>query len=179
MFTALRKSIGIQQARFHFRKSREKVISFTTSFSAAHNALLVLPLNHLELPATLTVIDMLKKQFHEENITVVAADGDQAARRRLSHSRFIPLTLSETTFFYLPRKEVLDSVRRKQYDLAIDLNLDLVLPSAYICKASNARVRIGFVRKRADRFFNFQVQTDHTQGREIIYDRMAKCLQMF
>ena len=179
MFKALRNSIGIQQARFHFRKSREKAMSFTTSFSAAHNALLVLPLNRQEFPATLTVIDMLKKQFHEENITVVTAQGDQEARRRLSHSRFIPLALSETTFFYLPRKEVLDSVRRKQYDLAIDLNLDLVLPSAYICKASDAPVRVGFVRERADGFFNFQVQFDHTQGREVIYARLAACLQMF
>jgi ADP-heptose:LPS heptosyltransferase len=179
MLQSLRKSIGIQQARFHFRKSHEKIISFTRSFSAAHNALLVLPLGPTEFPATYPVIHMLKQQFHEENITVVTAEGDQEVRRLLSHSRFIPLTLSEMTFFYLPRKEVLDSVRRKPYDLAIDLNLDLVLPSAYICKASGAQVRIGFVRKRADGFFNFQVRTDHTQTRERIYDRLATCLKMF
>ena len=179
MFRGLRKSIGIQQARFHFRKSRERVISFTTSFSAAHNALLILPLQHRDFPATLTVINMLKQQFHEENMTVVVTEGDKEARKRLAHSRFIPLNLSEITYFYLPRKEVLDSVRRKRYDLAIDLNLDLVLPSAYICKASDAPVRIGFVRKRAEKFFNFQIQVDHTQERQVIYDRLAKCLQMF
>jgi ADP-heptose:LPS heptosyltransferase len=179
MLRGLRRSIGILQARFHFRASRDNVISFTTSFSTARKALLVLPLDLPEFPATHTIINMVKKQFHEENITVVSAEGDQEVRRLLAHSRFIPLTLAETTFFYLPRKEVLDSVARKQYDLAIDLNLDLVLPSAYICKASGAHVRIGFARKRADGFYNFQIRPDRARGREHIYDRLAQCLQMF
>jgi hypothetical protein len=40
-------------------------------------------------------------------------------------------------------------------------------------------VRVGFVSKRADVFYNFQIQRDPALNRQLIYDRLAKCLQMF
>ena len=179
MLELLRRSVGLQVARFHFRKSREKVISFTKSISEAQQALLIMPLDLRELLPSIMVIDLLKKRFREENITIVTGEHNVEVMRVLPRSQVIRVLVPEVTVFYLPRREVIDRVNKRRYDVAIDLNLDLILPSAYICKESNARVRIGFASRRADTFYNFQIQPDPTLSKQHLYDRLAKFLQMF
>lgn len=179
MLDSFRGFLGLQAARFHFRKSREKVISFTRSVSSARHALLILPLNRREILPTVMIIDLLRKRFREENITVVTPEKNVEVMRILPRSNFIRVMESEVSAFYLPNDTVIGRVTKRQYDLAIDLNLDFLLPSAYICKVSNARVRVGFAGKSADAFYNFQVEPDPAQDRKSIYDRLAKCLQMF
>ncbi len=179
MLERVRASIGIQASRFHFRKAREKVISFTGSISSARNALLIMPLRSREILPTVMVLNFLRKQFREENITVVTPEKNVEVMRILPRSTFIRLLASEVTMFYLPRKSVLARITKKHFDLAIDLNLDFVLPSAYICRETSARVRVGFAGKAADTFYNFQIQPDPGLNRHLIYDRLAQCLQMF
>ena len=179
MLEGFRRSIGFLAAMYHFRGSRDKMISFTTAISSAHQALLILPLSRHELLPNIMVVDLLKKRFKEENITVVTGDHGIEVMRMLPRSQFIHILVHEINLFYLPCADVIQRVKKKKYDIAIDLNLDFVLPSAYICRESSARVRIGFVRKHADVFYNFQIQHDPTLGRKLIYDRLAKCLQKF
>jgi ADP-heptose:LPS heptosyltransferase len=179
MLEGLRRSIGFQIARIHFRNVRERVISFSNAVSSAQQALLIMPFRRREVLPTVMVIDFLKKHFSEENITVVTDDHGLDAMRLLPRSQFVHILVSEVSMFYLPRRSVIQRIRQKKYDLAIDLNLDLVLPSGYICKESNARVRVGFVKRRSETFYNLQIQPDPTLSKKLIYDRLVKCLQMF
>ena len=179
MLQSLRTYIGVQASRFHFRKSIDKVISFTKSVSDARNALLIMPLDRKELLPTVMILDLLRKRFREENITVVTPEKGMEVMRVLPRSNFVRVLDSEVGLFYLPKGSLMGRVARRQYDLAIDLNLDFLLPSAYICRESKARVRVGFAGKRADVFYNFQLEPDPSRGRELLYDRLAQCLQMF
>ena len=179
MFAGLRSTTGLLVSRFRFRKTREKVISFTRSVSDAREVLVVMPLDRRQVLNTVFMIDLLRKKFREENITFLTHETDQELMRMMPRSQFVSLLASETTLFYLPRKEVVRRVQRKSYDLAIDLNVDFLLPSAYICKVSGARVCIGLARKRADTFFNFQIRCDPRLAPQSVYDRLAACLQMF
>jgi len=179
MLEGLRHSIGVQFARWLFRKSRDEVRSFTNAISSAQRVLLVMPLAADDLLPTLRVIEMVRSQFKEESITVVIGDRGLEAVRLLPRSQFVHLLKPHVSSFYLPRADFIQSLRQKRYDLAIDLNLDLVLPSGYICKASGANIRVGFSRKHADIFYNFQVKPDPTLGRKLIYDRLVQCLRNF
>jgi ADP-heptose:LPS heptosyltransferase len=179
MFAGLRSVTGLLVSRFRFWKTSDKIISFTRSVSDARDVLIVMPLDRRQVLNTVFMIDLLRKKFREENVTFLTRETDQELMRMMPRSQFISLLASETTLFYLPRKEVVRRVQRKSYDLAIDLNVDFLLPSAYICKASGARVRIGLARKRADTFFNFQVRPDPKHAPQGVYDRLATCLQMF
>lgn len=179
MFEGLRTSIGLLATRFLFRNSRETVISFTEAISGARQALLIMPFNHREFLPTIRVIETIKKMIREEHITVITDELGMEAVRMLPRSQFIRVVQTDLNAVYLPHASIIHRVREKQYDLAVDLNLDLVLPSAYICRASDARVRVGFVRKQAEGFYNLQVKPDLTLGKQLIYDRLAQCLQMF
>jgi len=179
MFEGLRTLVGWQTARFRFRKDRDRVIRFTEAVTSARSALVIMPLNPTNLLPTVTVFEMLKKKFQEEHLTVITGDHGLEVMRLLPRTQFIHILAAEVSPFYLPHKDIIARVRKKPYDLAIDLNLDLVLPSGYICRASDARIRVGFVRKRADMFYNFLIRPDPTLGTKLIYDRMVQCLQRF
>lgn len=138
-----------------------------------------MPLTEEDLLPTLKVIEMLKSQFREEDITIVTGGRGIEVVRLLPRGQFVHLLKTQVSYFYLPRADFINSLRQKRYDLAIDLNLDLVLPSGYICKVSGANVRVGFNQKHADVFYNFQIKTDPTLGRKLIYDRLVQCLQKF
>ena len=97
----------------------------------------------------------------------------------MPQSQFINILDSDITFLYLPRSPLMQKVRRKSYDLSLDLNLDFLLPSAYICKGSDAHVRVGFARKEAEAFFNFQIRAGAEVPARDVYDRLAACLQKF
>lgn len=175
----IRHGIGIQYARLHFRKEREPVISFPSSIQNAHRALLIMPLKMQQFFPTIMVMAFLKDRFPEENITLLGDGFGREELKMLPRSSFIRILESEVNTFFIPQKQLLERVMHRQYDLVVDLNLDFLLPSAYICRATNARVRVGFAGKRADAFYNFQFQPDPALERTQLYDRMARFLQNF
>jgi ADP-heptose:LPS heptosyltransferase len=179
MFESLRHTLGISLARWHFRKSNDEITSFTTAVSSARRALLVMPIFEEDLSPTMEVLEMLRSRFKEKNIMVVTGERGLEVARALPHGQFVHLLKEQLSSFYLPSPDFISNITQKQFDLAIDLNLDLVLPSGYICKASGARIRVGFNQKHADAFYNFQVKTDPTLSRKLIYDRLVQCLQHF
>ncbi|MCK5573254.1 MAG: hypothetical protein KAJ12_10855, partial [Bacteroidetes bacterium] len=97
----------------------------------------------------------------------------------LPRSTVLRMVKDDIGFFFLPKKPFLDRLTIHDFDLAIDLNLDLVLPSGYICKESKARVRVGFSRHQSDVFYNFAIQPNPVLNRQEIYERLVQCLQMF
>lgn len=177
MLESLGRSLGFHLSRFRFRNNRDGVISFT-GITAGNHALLILPLT----PSTLSpapVIDLLRKNFPDNRITIVTDEHDSAIGALLPHSEIVRLGTANTSRFFLPAPDITRAVKARRYDVAIDLNLDFLLPSAYICKASNARVRLGFARIGAEVFFNFVMQPDSTRGATQLYERLAAVVQMF
>jgi len=174
-----RHAVGMVAARFHFRKRRDEVISFSTVFSSARRILLVMPLDGSPLFPVAPVVAMLGVKKKEEEITVLLAAHATEALDALRRSPIIRLLPEEISPFFLPRHDVLSRVLQTPYDVTIDCNLDFQLPSGYICRESSARVRVGFTGRRSDLFYNFQVQTLVTDSRTVRYERLAKCLAMF
>lgn len=171
--------IGMWLAELKFRKRSETVVSFAKAISGAQRALVIMPLDRRELLSAFNVMTMLKRKFDEERITVIGDERGVETIRLMPKSHFVEIKETDVNLFYHPRPEFLTLIKDRSFDLAIDLNLDFVLPSAYICRESNAKVRIGFAGPNSDYFYNFQIQPDSQKSRQAIYDRVAKCLYMF
>jgi hypothetical protein len=179
MLEPLRRFIGMRIAQFRFRKSRERVISFTHLLPSAGTVLVILPLSPEEAGDHANVLSLFRTHFPPENLTVLTPAPRERIERLLPRSRVIAIAPDESSLFYIPRQVVLDRVHARQYDIAVDLNLDFMLPSAYICRESNARVRVGRTGPHADTFFNFQVRLDQSAQKGDAYGRLVQCLQMF
>jgi len=179
MLDSLRRSVGMRLARFHFRSSREAVISFGHSIATSDRVLVVMPLGATEETGQSRVLTFLREHFYEPDITVIAPRGGTPIERSLPRCRVLHIGPDDISAFYVPRRTFMAGVAERKYDLAIDLNLDFLMPSAYICKESNARVRTGFSALHADTFFNFQVRVEGGGTGARAYDRLVQCLQMF
>ena len=177
MLESLRRSLGVQLSRWHFRRMHNAIISFTGSLSTGGNALLILPLTPTAQSPAL-VLDLVRRQFPDDRLTIVAGEHDTGASVLLPRSTILRVSPDNIDWLFRPSREITQRIAAGTYDLAIDLNLDSLLPSAYICRESKARVRIGFARNGADHFYNFQMQ--YSSARDgALYDRLAACLKMF
>jgi hypothetical protein len=166
-------------ARFHFRGSREPVISFTPAFRPKDRVLVLMPLFEPDERVALTFLGSLGTRFRQEQMTVVTPGPQLTINRALPRAGVIALNTRDLSLFFLPRRPLLERLRGRTFDAAIDLNLDFNLPSGYIGRECNARVRAGFAGPSADLFYNLQVRIDPSTDREHAYARLAQCLQMF
>jgi hypothetical protein len=177
MFESTRRSIGYHLARLTFRGKPDQTMSFTGALTAGKRVLLVLPLVPTQ-HSTGAVIELVRARYGDDHITVVADALDNGITALMPHSEILRISAQQVTRFFHPPAALLQRLNGKSFDIAIDLNLDFLLPSGYICKASGARVRVGFTKPGADLFYNLQVQTGNTRGPGV-YDRLASCLKMF
>lgn len=179
MFDSLRYRLGVFVARLRFRKRRDKVVSFTRAFSGADRILLILPFTADAAKPWSAVLDLLRRTVDKRSLTIITIPGEQDTMRMFPGSRIIRLSPEDINALRLPRHAALRRTLEGPYDLAIDLNIDFLLPSGYICRESGARVRVGFFRKRADAFYNLTLHPDPAQGKPLMYERLVQCLQMF
>jgi ADP-heptose:LPS heptosyltransferase len=179
MLNAIRRGVGLSLARWHFRKADGAETTFTNFFTEARRILVVLPLWVEDAASPHELLVTLKERVKEENLTLVAGTQETYLAHLVPRSSIIRIHQNELTTFFCPRAALLATIGTKQYDIAIDLNLDFVLPSAYICRESGARIRVGFARPNADLFFNMMVERNPNLDKTSPYDRLANCLQMF
>jgi hypothetical protein len=177
MFESARRSIGYHLAGFTFRSKPDQTMSFTGALTAGKRVLLVLPLVPTQ-HSTAAIIGLVRTRYGDDHITVVADALDNGITALMPHSEILRISAQQVTRFFHPPGALLQRIAGKPFDIAIDLNLDFLLPSGYICKASGARVRVGFTQPGADVFYNLQVQTGDRRGHGV-YERLASCLKMF
>jgi len=74
---------------------------------------------------------------------------------------------------------LLRKVKKSTFDIALDLNPEFDLFSAFVCRASLAPVRVGFAKENADMFYNMQIQVDTGSGIAGAYRSLLRCMEMF
>lgn len=179
MFESIRRSLGRTGARFHFRSSRDTVLSFARAFRPDDRVLVLMPFSAPDDRATLPLLDALGARFRQERITILTVGPQTTIKGALPRAVVIRFTRKDLSAFFLPRPALLEDLRGRTFDATVDLNLDFNLPSGYIGKECKARIRVGFAGPSADLFYNLQVRVDPSATREHAYSRLAQCLQMF
>jgi hypothetical protein len=179
MLDSLRLFVGISASRFTFRKTENPIIAFGDPIPANSSLLIIMPFAPTPAPALAPILSAFAGRFDEKSLTVIAPGGRSSVDRVLPSARIIPIDAVDLSTWYLPPQKVIAQVTQRRYQLAVDLNLDNILPSGYICRASGARVRVGIASPYADVFYNFQVRLEASSPRGRAYDRLMECLRMF
>lgn len=179
MFEQFRYRVGLAYSRFHFRSNASQVIRWTGAFSSARRALLLLPESVQESASLQSVLEFFGREFTPSNLLIVGTV-DVASRlkfdRRAQVVTFAPVDMNT---WFLPRSELTQKTKKSTFDVAIDLNLDLALPSAYLCRESGAAMRVGFKKNHADTFYNFLVQPQVSNNFASASKSLTECLRMF
>ncbi len=179
MLENLRLRVGTSYARFHFRSAGDPIVRFTEGISVAKQPIVFLPEFPEEASAVDVVLNFFAQRYHTSKVTLVARK--EILSRLPDHRSFRLLTFSaeELNAWFLPKSDLLRKVKKSTFDVAFDLNIRFALPSSFLCRASQAPLRIGFVKSDADSFYNFQVQTGASANCSQAYSQLLKCIEMF
>ena len=110
MLESLRRSIGMQAARFHFRASQEKVISFSHSIPTSDRLLVIMPPGQSAGEGQTHVLTFLREHFYEPDITVIASAGGTPVERVLPRCRVLLVGPEDVNGFFVPRRSLLTRV---------------------------------------------------------------------
>ncbi len=171
--------LGLQIAKFQFRSDIDQVQPMTEFFRKAENVLIMLPAVYDHAALAGQALSDFRTKLNYRHLTIVNVSTRESALSAFQRSEVIRIDPADLNKFSLPRKNLLRRILHVEYDVAIDLNLDFVLHTAYICKASHARIRVGFVRPASDLFFNVQLNLDMRRTPQAIYQAFSSCLSMF
>lgn len=179
MFDRMRLRIGSSYARFHFRSTRDPIVRFTEAVTEARRPVVFLPEVQAEAAAIDMVLKFLADRFHTSKVVLVARRNVMAYVPENRGFNVITFDDTELGTWYLPRTDLLRKVKKSTFDVALDLNIGFALPSSFLCRASQAPLRIGFKKPYADSFYNFQVQTGPPDNLAQVYSQLLKCIEMF
>ncbi|MBI4429701.1 MAG: hypothetical protein HY562_11350 [Ignavibacteriales bacterium] len=158
---------------------RDPVVRFTEAVNRADKALVIFPESITDSESLLSVMKYLVRRFASGNLLVVGRDdlvGGLRIHEKISTVTFSPRDINT---WYVPSGDLLRKLKRSTFDVAFDLNVNFALPSAFLCKASNAPLRVGFAKTHGDQFYNFQIQTRARSNSSFAYRTFLNCLEMF
>ena len=170
---------GLQFAKLQFRADIDAVQPMTDFFSKAGTILLVLPVGYEESVIAGKALGKLHDRMKNMHVVIVHTGTRATPLSVLPRSEVVRIDQNDINKFSLPRQSLLHRILPRHYDVAIDLNLDFVLHTAYICKVTRAAVRVGFEHDGDDAFFNVQMNVDRQRAPQARFEHAATFLSMF
>lgn len=172
--------LGLQFAKFQFRSDFDTPQHLTNFFTGAKNVLVTMPRGYDNAVHAGNALYKYRDALSHVHLTIIHTGTRETNLTSFLHSRIIRITPADVNRFMLPKRALMQQIFSREYDVALDLNLDFVLHSAYICKASRAKVRVGLHRSPlADLFFNVRVDLAERRAPQSMYEQFAACLMMF
>ena len=179
MFENLRFKVGLTYTRFHFRKTRDQVLQFTEAVNRADKALIIFPESATDSESLQGVLKYLVRRFTSGNLLIVTPEDFLPVVRMGDKIPTVAYSPRDVNAWFVPRPDLLRKLKRSTFDVAFDLNVNLALPSAFLCRASNAPLRVSFAKSFADQFYNFQIQTRARSNSSFAYRTFLNCIEMF
>ncbi len=179
MFEASRQKVGVWYSKLYFRKHRDETVRFTEAVSRSRRALVIFPEMTIDWESTQTVLKYLTRRFSSGSMLLLVRSDLMSSIPATQSLKTITYTPDDVNAWFVPRKQLLRRIKTSTFDIALDLNVQLALPSAFLCRESNAPLRVSFAKLSGDQFYNFQVQTKTTTNHPTAYRNFLKCLDMF
>jgi hypothetical protein len=179
MFDGLRLKIGVLYSRYHFRGERDKVIHFTESVSRAKRALVIFPETTIDWESTQTILKQFSRRFAPGAIVIVLREQLASTLPASTGVRTLTYRPEEISRLFVPRETLLRKMKTSTFDAVFDLNIGFSLPSAFLCRASEAPLRVSFEKMYGDEFYNLQIHTKAATNSSAAYKGFLRCLEMF
>jgi len=171
--------MGLWYSRFHFRKSKDTVLEFTDAVRRSKRALVVLPGAAKDPSSLQWVIRYLVDRFADGSLVIVVRQELSSWLASDKRYEVLPYGDADVGQWFTPGSGLLRRVKKSTFDIALDLNPEFDLFSAFVCRASLAPVRIGFAKENADLFYNMQIQVGTGSGIAGAYRSLLRCMEMF
>jgi hypothetical protein len=180
MFKTLAKKITASAylafARYRDRADIIDVGEYLSKIATA----LILPPEHPEaFKAATQLLDDLRQRFTQTQFYLLTPKALVDTLSLNEQVRIISYDPTEIGFHGLPKDTLQQAIRSRHFDMVIDLNLEFNLIATFLCRVSEAKLRICLAHPERDPFYNFQLRV--TDGNRVAekYQSLLKYISVF
>jgi hypothetical protein len=167
-------------ARYLISKKLKNVLlseqSFSTALKRSGSFLILMPEDEKDFRTCFFVLDYLEQI--NKAIKVLTKDYRISLLPAKFRNKAIEINISDVNKLDLPNHKLMNKLAELKFDGVIDLNRTDNIFFSYVTNLVNAKLRIGFAKKGADDYYNFQI-ANYENDSEKSYNIFLNCLKMF
>jgi ADP-heptose:LPS heptosyltransferase len=161
------------------RRDRSDIIDVGEYLSKISTALILPPDNPEHFKIATRILDGLRQNFAQTHFYLLTPKACSEFVALDERVRLISYDLDQIGFHGLPKDQLQQAIRSRHFDMVIDLNLEFNLIATFLCRASEAKLRICFVHPSRDPFYNFQMRAIDSSPLEQKYQSLVNYLSVF
>jgi ADP-heptose:LPS heptosyltransferase len=161
------------------RRDRNDIIDVGEYLSKIATALILPPDQPEHFKTAIRIIDDLRQNFAQTQFYLLTPKACAEMVSLDERVRLISYNIDEIGFHGLPKDTLQQAIRSRHFDMVIDLNLDFNLIATFLCRTSEAKLRICFVHPARDPFYNFQMRAIDSNSLEQKYQSLINYLAVF
>jgi len=182
-FTMLREFVKQFIARAYLSYARRRdytdVIDVGEYLSKISTALILPPEDPELFRSATRILDDLRQRFTQAQFYLLTPKTLASMVSLDEKVRIISYEADEIGFHGLPKDKLQQAIRSRHFDMVIDLNLEFNLIAMFLCRVSEAKLRICFVNASREQFYNFQMRAIESNSIEQKYRSLVNCLAVF
>jgi len=161
------------------RRDRTDIIDVGEYLSRIATALILPPEQPENFKAAIRILEGLRQHFAQTQFYLLTPKTCAEMMSLDENVRLISYGVDEIGFHGLPKDKLQQAIRSRHFDMVIDLNLDFNLIATFLCRTSEAKLRICFVHPSRDPFYNFQMRAIDSNSLEQKYQSLVNYLAVF
>lgn len=171
------KNIAINYKLNQIKKGKSgQPVQYTDFISNARDFFIILPFN-------IENVDDPNPIFHfllafNKSVSVITTVEVFNYFRYRTKCHLVDFTTDELTKLGLPDKSLIHRLQKRKFDVVIDLNLNSNNFSTAVSNSVDAKFRIGFYSKTAEKYYNFLISKDENNPK-LSYENLLNSLKMF
>jgi hypothetical protein len=149
---------------------------FSEALRRSGSFLILMPEDEKDFRSSYVVLDYL--EHLNKSIKILTRDYRISLLPAKFRSKAAEFGIADLNRLDLPSAKFIKKLSEMKFDGVIDLNRKDDLFYSYVSNLVNARIRIGFAKKGADKFYNFQISNNDIES-DKSYNNFLNCLKMF
>lgn len=176
MFSALKNRLAKFIVKRKYVGKNPPQISFNNFITNSVYYFVIMPEDSHDFENCLSILKFF--DTNKKNVTVFIPEKNKNLVPGSAKFKFVTYNESDLTKLGIPNHVFVKRLRKKDFDLVIDLNLnDNILASA-VTNIVSSNFRVGFVKTDSDKYYNLQFNKEQNNS-EISYKNLLNSLGMF
>lgn len=150
--------------------------SFSAALKRSGTFLILMPEDEKDFRTCYNVLEYL--EHSNKSIKILTRDYRISLLPAKFRNKTMEIGISDLNKLDLPGHKLINKLSEMRFDGVIDLNRKDNLLYSFLANVVNAKVRVGFTKKGADKYYNFQIANKDSNS-ENSYNNFLNCLKMF
>ena len=170
----IKKRIAVKYATSRARHIK-KVINFNDAIKTSQTAVFLMPRMSMEFYLARSVVESFLRYFRRVVLVVTENMRELATYR----SEAIVISQNDENWLKLPSRDLVERLRRENFDIAFDLSFSNDIFMSYLCRRSEAKIAVGFVKVNCDYFYDMHVKGPRNGDMKRAYEILSRTIKMF